>query len=165
MNCPSIKPAFLWLCDLWEKLTDQRIPWDARALLLDDQRYWKPAGPKGTQRLWQRLRAATLHSIWVVRCKRSEFESRVDGDISAAAITLTQVSIRGDIRREWAQTRLIDTLAEGGFGHINTSGQQLELPMETFEEHWTLRDVLCSVTLDPATGKHSLHVKNPVTWA
>jgi hypothetical protein len=101
----------------------------------------------------------------VVRCKRSEFESRVDGDISAAAITLTQVSIRGDIRREWAQTRLIDTLAEGGFGHINTSGQQLELPMETFEEHWTLRDVLCSVTLDPATGKHSLHVKNPGTWA
>jgi hypothetical protein len=77
---------------------------------------------------------------------------------------LTQVSIRGDIRREWARTRFLETLAEAGLAHVDSSGHKMELPVESFEENWTMSGVLCSVTLDRATGKRSLHIKPPETW-
>jgi hypothetical protein len=163
MECPRIQRALRWLCDLWEKLTDDSPPWDARALLLDDHRIWEPTGPRGIRRMWQRLRLATIHSIWMVRCRREEFQSQVDGDLSAATISLTQTSIRGDIRREWAQTRLAATLSEGGISHIDSSGHQLDLTMEEFERNWTCRGVLCSVHLD-AQGNHQLRIRNLAEW-
>jgi hypothetical protein len=58
LHCSSVRPAVVWLCDLWSRIApdDAPVPRDARVLLLGDATVWSPAGGDAQCSLWLHLR-------------------------------------------------------------------------------------------------------------
>ena len=159
MDCQRVRGAVKWLLDLYETLSGRRPPWDTRVILADDQRVWRPGSTKEDQLLWQRLRMTTLYHVWRARCSRHRYEDG-GGDLTAAVVGGAAADISASIRRDWARTRMADTIEEAGGAHLYSSRRNLSITVDAFKALWARRGVLCSVSGQPST----MVLKVPSTW-
>jgi hypothetical protein len=140
LDCPAARPALVWLQDLWEAVAGERPPLDARVLLADDHRVWRPGEEAALGQLWTLLRVAMLHAVWQCRSYRHELV----GSFSAAAVTRVVVYVRTSIERDWLRAnedvRLLSDMPADYF-----RGRDPQMEMDAFLACWAHRGVLCSI--------------------
>ena len=140
LDCPAARPALVWLQDLWEAVAGERPPLDARVLLADDHRVWRPGEEAALGQLWTLLRVAMLHAVWQCRSYRHELV----GSFSAAAVTRVVVYVRTAIERDWLRAnedvRLLSDMPADYF-----RGRDPQMEMDAFLACWAHRGVLCSI--------------------
>ena len=149
LDCPAARPALVWLQDLWEVVSGERPPLDARVLLADDHRVWRPGEEAALGQLWTLLRVAMLHAVWHCRSYRHELV----GSFSAAAVTRVVVYVRTAIERDWLRAnedvRLLSDMPADYF-----RGRDPQIAVAEFLACWAHRDVLCSIQ----GGHLALHI-------
>jgi hypothetical protein len=158
MECQRVRGAVTWLLDLQEAISGRRPPWDARVILADDQRIWKPGATMEDQLLWQRLRLVTLYHIWKARSSRQRFEDN-GGDLTAAVTGSAAADIVASIRRDWARTKISTAIEEAGGAHLFSTRRNLSITEEVFKAVWTQGGVLCAVT-----GPGTMKINDPSAW-
>lgn len=159
MDCQRVRGAVQWLLDLHEALSGRRPPWDPRVILADDQRVWRPGTTVEDQLLWQRLRLTTLYHVWRARSSRHRFEDG-SGDLTAAVVGGAAADISASIRRDWARTRMAETMEEAGGAYLYSSRRNLSITVDAFKAMWARRGVLCNVSGQPST----MVLREPSTW-
>jgi hypothetical protein len=113
-------------------------PVSARVLLADDGVGWVPprAGP-----VWLALRAAFLHTVWQLRCRRS----LGGAPFSAAGVCAAVVAaVTASIRRDWA-CATHDLIQLSGACPEWFRGRSPALTVARFAARWAHRQVLCRV--------------------
>ena len=161
MDCANIRGAVVWLLDVWHGISGSRPPHDARVILMDDDRVWKPLV---APRLWQLLRLAVLAAIWRARSSRIQYQSEAGGDLAPAAIAAAERDISMAINRDWTRTRLLDALSAGRVLQCNFSGRDASLSLEAFKELWACNGVLCQVSTATASRPTAMEIMAPVLW-
>ena len=137
ISCPVIPPAAQWVCQVFAAVAGCDAPPATAVVLLGDR--WQP--PAGTQHAWTALRAAYLHSVWVLRCQRTLASSQ----FTAAAICGTVVSlVSASIHRDWARCTS-DLVQLSGAPPEWFRGRSPALELGTFKRRWAVGGVLCSV--------------------
>jgi hypothetical protein len=144
--CPAVAPAAEWVCRLFAAVAGEPPPPATPAVLLAGDHTtaaggWEPPEDLGLARLWLCLRAAYLHAVWQLRCRRS----LADAPFAAAGVCAAVVaSVRSSIQRDWVRTtqnlvRLAGACPEWFRGRSPT----LSLPV--FLSRWAPRGALCHV--------------------
>jgi hypothetical protein len=154
LDCPSVRPALLWLLDVWHAASAIRLPPDAAVILADDTKAWPGGAPPAadTYQLWTRLRLAYLHAAWQARCSLAADEpSAHAAALAMDVIDITRRHISGDWLRATVDIRTATALSSSWF-----RGRKPELTVEVFAQRWALRGVLCEVQGDDL----HLHLSN-----
>jgi hypothetical protein len=149
LTCPDVVEAIEWMRATWAHLTDINIslvPSDADVLLYDNLDGWEdaPAG-KAAQRLWSRLRVATLGAIWQARCERDADGLPPGTTLACRAASLAQAAVAGAIRRDWA--RAVD-VAPSSLPSLCAAwyrGLDLAISLSAFKEEWAEPGFFCQV--------------------
>ena len=96
--CPAVAPAAEWVCGVFGAVAGcAPPPASARVLLADDDVEWVPPG---ADQVWLALRAAYLHAVWQLRCRRS----LTGVPFSATGVCGAVVAaVSASIRRDWAR--------------------------------------------------------------
>ena len=122
------------------------VPSDAEVLLADNLGAWEeaPVG-KPAQRLWTRLRVATLGAIWQARCERDANGLQPGTSLARHAATLALASVEKAIRRDWA--RAVDVAPSNlpSFCAAWFRGIDLAISLQAFEERWAEPGYFCEV--------------------
>ena len=151
ISCAVAASVWSWLLDVWERLTGVSCPpLCAAVLLADDRRVWQ--APTALRPLWQRIRLAALHALWVVACKAAR-----SPDPSPARSVASRIvyGIRKIIMRHWFRVdmRLSDL---GSCPHWLVA-RQPALSLHDFQQWWCPPGPLC-VLHDVAGAKPRLQL-------
>ena len=136
LECPTYRPAVLWLLDLWQHISGTRPPDCARVIVADEQGVWQQAPNPGSAHasLWMVLRTMLLQCIWVAR------ESRDSRKQTAGAVVRSFIAaVRAEIQLHYNRS------------HRLSAGLLLDLPPPVLALHrLELRadDVFAGVWLD-----------------
>jgi hypothetical protein len=99
LECPAYRPALEWLARLWERLTGERPPLDAAAIITAEPASWRPADA-ALLPVWHALRLTVLYGIWSVRCA-------IDGTVPCAAsvVRLVVRRVTEEIQLQYRRAR------------------------------------------------------------
>ena len=138
--CPAVAPAADWVCRVFGAVAGcAPPPASARVLLADDDVEWVP--PEAAQ-VWLALRAAFLHAVWQLRCRRS----LTGVPFSAAGVCGAVVAaVSASIRRDWARATE-DLVKLSGACPEWFRGRSPARTVAQFVERWAHRGVLCRVS-------------------
>jgi exonuclease III len=149
LTCPDVVEAIEWMRATWAALAGidpGLVPSDAEVLLADNLGAWEeaPVG-KPAQRLWTRLRVATLGAIWQARCERDANGLQPGTSLARHAATLALASVEKAIRRDWA--RAVDVAPSNlpSFCAAWFRGIDLAISLQAFEERWAEPGYFCEV--------------------
>lgn len=140
LDCPAARPVFMWLQDVWEAVAEERPPLDARVLLADDHRVWKPGGGTALGCLWTLLRIATLHAVWHCRTWREQLVGTFCSAAAARVVEHVCMAVERDWLRATHDVRVLSDLPADYF-----RGRDPSMDMEDFVDTWTHRGVLCDI--------------------
>jgi exonuclease III len=147
LSCPAVTPAAEWVCRVFGAVAGcAPPPASARVLLADDQVEWSPPA---TGPLWLALRAAFLHAVWQLRCKRS----LAGTPFSAAGVCAAVLAaVTATIRRDWARASQNLVRLSGACPEW-FRGRSPMLQVGQFEARWAHRGVLCRVQREEVEGR------------
>ena len=150
--CPAVAPAAEWVCRVFGAVAGcVPPPASARVLLADDDVEWVPPG---ADQVWLALRAAYLHAVWQLRCKRS----LTGVPFSATGVCGAVVAaVSASIRRDWARTTE-DLVRLSGACPEWFRGRSPARTVAQFQERWAHRNVLCRVIMG-AGGRRELALR------
>ena len=141
LTCPAVAPAVAWVCSLFAAVSGQPAPpADPQVFLADDFTAWQPQ-PASLQFLWTNVRLSFLHSVWLLRCRRSLTHQPFDALAVAGA---TVRALRGAIQRDWTRASRDLTRLEPAYSEW-FRGRDPALDMDVFRDRWAHRGVLCVV--------------------
>ena len=150
LTCPAVAPAIEWMRETWAALAGidvSLVPSSAEVLLADRLGTWEEA-PEGrpAQRLWTRLRVATLGAIWQARCERDARSLSPGTSLARRAASLALAAVEGGIHRDWAR---VDGAARAPLPPFCAPwfrGLDLSIPLKTFREQWAEPGFFCEVS-------------------
>lgn len=150
--CPAVAPAAEWVCRVFGAVAGcAPPPASARVLLADDGVEWVP--PEADQ-VWLALRAAYLHTVWQLRCRRS----LTGVPFSAAGVCGAVVAaVSASIRRDWARATE-DLVRLSGACPEWFRGRSPARTVAQFAERWAHRGVLCRIVRG-AGGRRELALR------
>ena len=100
LECPTSRPAVVWLLDLWLHLTGVRPPLTAEVIVAADMEAW-PDGPTGPQlEAWHSLRLILLFQIWAARCEVGQAPRS-----PSTLVRATIAAVAAEIRLQFARSR------------------------------------------------------------
>ena len=151
--------------ETWAALAELDItsaPTDAEVLLGDNLDSWEEApASKPAQRLWTRLRVATLGAIWQARCER-EAEGLPPGSSPARrAASLALGAVEGAIRRDWARVADVAPTPLPPLCAAWYRGLDLSISLKAFKEQWAEPGFFCEVLEDGRQPKLTIHLGGP----
>ena len=165
LTCPAVAPAIEWMRATWAALAGidiSLVPSDARVLLADQLDGWEEA-PEGkpAQRLWTRLRVATVGAIWQARCERDANSLPPGTSLARRAASQALAAVVGAIHRDWA--RAVDvapsplpTVCAAWFRGID-----LSISLGAFKERWAEPGFFCEVEEAGAQPSLEIHLGGP----
>jgi hypothetical protein len=150
LDCPAAAPVIDWMLALWAAWTPG-LPQPPRCpmLLLGDrpQQGWAP--PRGMERLWERLRVATLGCIWATRCSAASFGDSASAEARARSSAGAVVdSLVGALRRDWLRVRQDVRFLSPAWVSSWFRGRNPALQLRRFRAEWCAGGALCSLA-DP----------------
>lgn len=150
--CPAVARAAEWVCGVFGAVAGcAPPPASARVLLADDDVEWVPPG---ADQVWLALRAAYLHAVWQLRCRRS----LTGVPFSAAGVCGAVVAaVSASIRRDWARATE-DLVRLSGACPEWFRGRSPARTVAQFQERWAHRGVLCRVNRG-AGGRRELALR------
>ena len=149
LSCPAVAPAIVWLRATWAALADldvSLVPSGSQVLLVDTLGGWEEA-PVGmpAQRLWSRLRVATLGAIWQARCERDAAGLPPGITLARRAASLALAAVEGAIHRDWARVAAVAPAPLPPFCVAWFRGLDLSISLSDFKERWTEPGFFCEV--------------------
>jgi hypothetical protein len=149
LSCPDAAPAIQWMRETWAALAEvdiSLVPSDAEVLLVDNLERWEeaPVG-KPAQRLWTRLRVATLGAIWQARCERDGHGLQPGTSLARRAASLALAAVEGAISRDWARAVNVAPSALPTICAAWFRGLDLTITLEAFKERWAEPGFFCEV--------------------
>ena len=154
-DCPTVRPAVVWLWRLWELIAGQPPPLEPVVLLAGDNRVWSPA-TEPLQLLWLRLRVTVLHAIWQARTDR---QSSGAAFTAAAVIAAARASLRTAINADFLLATE-DLPRSSGLGWCWFRGSQPP-SLRQFKALWCHNNVLANVQGDIMAPTLVVHIPGP----
>ena len=167
LHCPAVEPAVTWLRGIWAalaKIDVHMVPVEVDVLLADDLSGW-PSSPAGfrAQRLWTRLRVATLGAIWQARCERDEGGIKEGMTLARRAATLALRSVQSAILRDWARAGAAAPHDLPGYCAAWLRGFDASITLAAFKSQWAVPGFFCSVTEQPGQPPElEVHIGGPL---
>ena len=135
--CPAVAPAAEWVCQVFGAVVGcAPPPATARTLLAGVG--WVP--PRAGH-VWLALRAAFLHTVWQLRCRRSLAGLPLSAPGVCAGVV---AAVTTSIRRDWARATK-DLVKLSGACPEWFRGRSPALTLAQFKARWAHRHVLCRV--------------------
>jgi hypothetical protein len=139
------------------------VPLDAEVLLADDLKGWEDAPVSmPAQRLWTRLRVATLGAIWQARCERNADGLLPGTTLARRAASLALASVEGAIRRDWARAFDVAPPNLPSFCAAWFRGIDLTISRKDFEERWAEPGYFCKVLDGVGPPTLEIHLGGPL---
>ena len=147
LACPAVAAAASWVCAVVGAAAGCPPPPPSPSTLLLAR--WQPDDEEA-EPLWTALRSAFLHSVWLLRCRRSLADAPFSPRSVCAAVV---AAIRSSIRRDWMRvTKPLVHLS--GAPPEWFKGRDPQLTRSAFERRWVGTEAaLCRVT-GPAGALH-----------
>jgi hypothetical protein len=122
------------------------VPSSAEVLLADQLHSWEDA-PVGrpAQRLWTRLRVATIGAIWQARCERDASSLPPGTTLARRAASLALAAVVGAIHRDWARAADVASVPLPPFCAPWFRGLDLSISLKAFKEQWAGCAFFCEV--------------------
>ena len=162
-----MEPAITWMRGTWAALANvdiHMVPVDADVLLADDLSGW-PSAPASTQaqRLWTRLRVATLGGIWQARCERDGSGLEQGVTLARRAATLALHSVQGAILRDWARAANVAPCDLPSYCAAWLRGFDVSITLPAFKSRWAVPEFFCNVVEQPGQPpKLEVHFGGPL---
>ena len=154
-ECPTVRPAVLWLWRVWELITGQPPPLEPLVLLAGDSRVWTP--PTRRRRLlWLRLRVSLLFATWQLRNRRQASGAPFT---AAAIIAAARASLRASIRADYLLATQ-DLPRSSGLGARWFRGSRPPT-LRQFKDLWCEGNVLAAVLGPPTAPSLVVHIPGP----
>jgi hypothetical protein len=156
VTCPAVGPAADWLLALWGAVAGQPPLKDARVLLADDDRVWRPeVGGACLWPLWSAMRVLYLHAVW---CCRTGQRLRGAPFGARQVVGMLVALLRKHIQQDWARALRAPVSEPDLQAHWVRGGYGQAWTVQRFRDKWCLGDVLARVDGQP-DGSHLVHVR------